>query len=146
MTMSQNKPLNEKPLILYDGVCNFCNAIVRLVLEKDDKEKFSFAPIQSKEARAALRRHNEQFASLKTIYFIEAGRTYKRSAAVFRIFAKLPFPWRVLSLFRFLPQGFTDIFYRLIARYRYTLFGKSMEVQQPFEKEKHRFLNYRNNG
>jgi predicted DCC family thiol-disulfide oxidoreductase YuxK len=138
-------PVTGKPLILYDGVCNFCNAVVKFVIEKDRQEKFSFAPIQSREARAVLRENNEAFASLKTIYLVEGSQTFKRSRAVFRIFSRLPMPWRIVAVLGYLPVPFTDLCYKLVAKYRYRLFGKSQDVQVPYEGLKHRFINFQKN-
>ena len=130
----------KAPVILYDGVCNFCNAIVNFIIRRDKKKKFLFAPIQSREARMLLRSLNEPFASLKTVYLIDDKKVYKRSSAIFKTFQKLPYPWKLFSFLSFLPISFTDFFYRLIARNRYYWFGKAGEVIKPNEAIKERFL------
>src|SRR4051812_29187915 len=98
----------QKSVILFDGVCNFCNAFVNFVRKHDKNNVFSFAPIQTKEARALLRKTNEIFINLQTVYLVENNVNYKRSRAVFRIFRKLPYPWKLISLFRILPVSITD--------------------------------------
>ncbi|HEY3227320.1 MAG TPA: DCC1-like thiol-disulfide oxidoreductase family protein, partial [Planctomycetota bacterium] len=45
----------RKHLILYDGVCALCNALVRFVLPRDRKDRFRFAPLQGETARGLLR-------------------------------------------------------------------------------------------
>lgn len=127
-------------VILYDGLCNFCSTVVKLVLKNDQLGNFKFAPLQSKEARSLLREAGIQFATLKTIYLIENNTAYKRSTAVFRIFSKLKYPLKIFSWFSFLPEFITDAGYNLIARYRYVLFGKKNEVWIPEEKFRNRFL------
>lgn len=131
----------EKPVILYDGLCNFCNAVVNFIAKRDRKKEFLFAPLQSKDARALLREHNEAFVSLKTVYLIEDGNVYKRSAAVLRMFGRLPYPWRIFSALRILPTAFTDFFYKLIAKHRYAWFGKRQDSTPVDEEVKARLLN-----
>jgi predicted DCC family thiol-disulfide oxidoreductase YuxK len=131
----------ESPVILYDGLCNFCNAVVNFVVHHDKKKEFRFAPLQSKEARALLREHNEAFVNLKTVYLVEKGEVYKRSTAVFRVFRRLDYPYKILSFFRVLPVGLTDYFYKIIAKYRYALFGKRNESTPVDEEVKARLLN-----
>jgi predicted DCC family thiol-disulfide oxidoreductase YuxK len=122
---------NPKSLVLYDGVCNFCIGTVKYLMSKDRDKVLSFAPIQSKEARLLLRQHDIAFANLKTIYFIDRGKVFKRSQAIFKIAEKLPYPWKMYSWFQVLPRFLTDFVYRTIARYRYKIFGKASEVHQP---------------
>ena len=132
---------NEGPVILYDGVCNFCNAVVNFIVKHDKKKIFRFAPLQSKDARAYLREHKEAFVSLKTVYLIEDGNVYKRSRAVFRMFRQLPYPWKMFSWLRILPVRLTDYFYKLIAKHRYTLFGQRKDATPVDEEVKARLLN-----
>jgi predicted DCC family thiol-disulfide oxidoreductase YuxK len=128
------------PVILYDGVCNFCNAVVNFIIEKDKDKIFRFAPIQSKEARMLLRSLNEQFASLQTVYLIKDKTVYKRSAAVFEMCKHLPRPYRFIAVFGYLPIALTDYIYKIIAKNRYKWFGKKEEVIKPNEAVKERFI------
>ena len=34
-------------IVLFDGVCNFCNGAVNFIIQHDDEKKFQFAPLQS---------------------------------------------------------------------------------------------------
>ena len=128
--MDKEKLISADPqlFILYDGVCNFCISIIGLVSRLDKSKSLQAVPIQSKEGRNILRLRNEKFISLKTVYFIHDKRVYKKSTAIFKIFTHLPFPWKIISWFQILPVSFTDSVYRIIARYRYSLFGKQAQV------------------
>lgn len=110
--------------VLFDGVCNFCIRVVSLIQRKDRNRILIFLAIQSVEGRKILHSYNENFISLNTIYFIENGKLYQKSKAVFRIFAHLPFPWKIISLLGGLPTSITDRVYGLIAHYRYLLAGR----------------------
>ena len=47
-------PRGGKSVILFDGVCNFCNAWVSLVLDNDPDGLFCFASMQSDAGRELL--------------------------------------------------------------------------------------------
>lgn len=134
------KTNSTKPVILFDGVCNFCNATVNFIIRHDPDKTFLFSPIQAREARALLREKNIAFINLKTVYLVDNNEVYQRSEAVFKMFQKLPYPWKLLSLLRIFPLFITDFFYKTIAKYRYSWFGKSDEVVKPDEKISERFL------
>ena len=46
--------MNEQLIILFDGVCNFCNFWVNFVLDRDKKDRFRFAALQSIEGQKIL--------------------------------------------------------------------------------------------
>ncbi len=121
----------SQQFVLYDGVCNFCEAIIRFVKKQDKKNNFVFLPIQSREARKVLRNANEIFINLKTIYLVDTLNCYKKSRAIFNIFMMLPYPWKFISWFRFLPLFFTDFIYNQVARHRYKILGQSKEIYFP---------------
>lgn len=139
-TNNNNSVPANKRIILYDGVCNFCNAVVNFVAEKDRKNNFRFAPLQSREARAILRSKDEAFVNLKTVYLVDEKGVFKRSQAIFNVFKKLPYPWKLLSAFSVLPASLTDFFYKIIAKNRYKWFGKSDTVIEPKSLVKERSL------
>lgn len=120
----QQNSTENKPIILFDGLCNFCNASVKFIIKYDKKKVFNFLALQTQEARMLLRDRKENFVNLKTIYLIDNNRVYKRSRAIFKIFQQLPYPWKILSIFSILPSNITDFFYKIIAANRYYWFGK----------------------
>lgn len=44
--------MTHSKILLFDGVCNFCDGTVQFVLKHDKKEAFSFASSNRKPARA----------------------------------------------------------------------------------------------
>ncbi len=124
----------NKSVILFDGLCNFCNAIVNFIIRHDKDKTFLFSPIQASEARAFLRERDIVFMNLNTVYLVDDKKVYQKSSAVFKVFQKLPYPWKLVSLLRIFPLFITDFFYKIIANYRYRLFGKLDHVVKPDEK------------
>ena len=113
-------------IVLYDGVCGFCNGSVRWLSERDRTARLHYAPLQGETAAVLRARHPEIPTALETIVFVEDGdRVTKESAAVFRVLRELPAPWRWIGALRpLLPRAVWDTAYRAFARRRYRWFGR----------------------
>jgi predicted DCC family thiol-disulfide oxidoreductase YuxK len=98
------------PLILFDGVCNFCNGAVNFIIQQDRKKVFRFAPLQS----GTGLRLKEQYGlpdSLDSFILVEGGKAYKRSTAGLRIYNKLPWYWKWTQVFWIVPRPLRDAVY-----------------------------------
>jgi predicted DCC family thiol-disulfide oxidoreductase YuxK len=132
--------LPHENLILFDGVCNFCNSSVRFIIRHDKKAVFKFLPIQS-----ALGREIYQSAGLdpddfQTFLVFTGGRTLVRSDAALEVARQFGDAWRLLGVFRIVPKGVRDWVYSFIARRRYYWFGRRDACMVPSESVKQRFL------
>ena len=45
--MEINELPKDKKIILFDGICNLCNASVQFVIKRDTKDVFRFVALQS---------------------------------------------------------------------------------------------------
>lgn len=129
---------NEYPIILFDGVCNLCNASVRFILKYEKDEVFRFGTLQSETAQKIL----EKFKPIKiynSVIFIENGMLYQESRAALKIARRLKYFW-LLHYLIYLPNWFRDPFYKLIAKNRYSWFGKKDQCMIPDENLKKRFI------
>src|SRR3954468_24805683 len=97
-------PGHEARVVLYDGLCGFCDASVQFLLDHDRDGLFQFAPLQGESAAALLAGHPEVPGDLDSIVLVEGGEATWHSTAIFRICARLPWPWRALSWLRILPR------------------------------------------
>lgn len=136
--MSNNHNIKH-PVILFDGVCNLCNGFVNLLIRLDKKALFRFLPLQSPTAKNYTTIISGQ-NDLSSVILVEANRTTTKSDAVLRISTYLPWPWRALKFFRFLPRKFRDTIYDFIARNRYNWFGKKDSCMIPAPEVMKRFL------
>ncbi len=128
-------------IILFDGVCNFCNYWVNFILERDNNNQFKFAAIQSLRGKELLEKFNLPTDRFDSFILISNDKIFKKSAAAFEIAECLDNGWfRVFRSFRHLPTTFNDFVYDLIANNRYKLFGKKDICRVPTESEKSRFL------
>ncbi len=127
-------------IVLYDGVCGFCNGIVQWLLRVDRDRSFTFAPLQGETAAELRAAHPEIPVDLDTMVYVEDGLVYLRSRAFFQAARHLPAPW---SWFRFsavLPGFLTDGAYNLVAASRYRIFGKYDACKIPSPEQRARFL------
>ena len=130
----------KKAIILFDGVCNLCNASVQFILKYDDKNQFLFAPLQSDAGRKLLLQFNVENINLMSIVLIEDDKVYEKSTAVLRIGKKLRTPWNFLYLFIIIPKAMRDYIYYLIAKNRYKWFGKKDTCLPVSSEYKNRFI------
>ena len=133
--------ITDKDIILFDGVCNLCNGAVNFVLDRDPKEQFFFASLQSPTATALLKKRSYDDTALKSIIVITSnGKLLTKSDAALYIAGKLQGGWKLISVFRIIPAIIRDFIYDIIARYRYTLFGKRDQCRIPTPELRQRFL------
>lgn len=126
-------------VVLFDGVCNVCNAAVNFIIDRDREGKFQFASLQSDAGRRLCRAHGlpEEF---DTIALIDGGEAYTRSAAVLRIAKGLDGIWPLLFSLVVLPRPLRDRAYRYFAAHRYAWFGKLEACRVPTADIRRRFL------
>lgn len=130
----------ERRLVLFDGVCTFCNWAVLFIVDRDPKERFVFAPLQSDLGRRTLKEHACD-PQIDSVVLVEAGRTYTRSTAALRIARALRWPWPIFFyLFILVPRVLRDLAYRYFARHRYQWFGKSDQCRIPTPELRRRIL------
>jgi predicted DCC family thiol-disulfide oxidoreductase YuxK len=132
--------LASKPIILFDGVCNYCNSIVNFIIRQDRHAKFVFAPLQSKPGQQLFQQHNLPSADFDSFVLIDNQKTYLRSSASLHVFKKLPWYWQWTQIFWIVPRPVRDAVYNLVARNRYKWFGKKESCMIPTPEVKARFL------
>lgn len=130
-----------QPIILFDGVCNFCNNAVNFVIERDPKSIFKFATIQSSVAQQILKSYNLDNAEMNSFVLIENDKIYIRSTAALRVCRRLNGLWPLMYGFIIVPKLFRNGIYNWIAKNRYTWFGKKEVCMVPSPDVTARFLN-----
>ncbi|QLG63225.1 thiol-disulfide oxidoreductase DCC family protein [Halorarum salinum] len=130
---------SEHPVLLFDGVCNLCNGIVRFVVRFDDAGTFRFAPLQSAVGRALLERHGIDAGEFDSFVLVEGDEAYEKSTAALRVARGLDGPWPLFRPLLFLPERLRDATYDLVAANRYRVFGRTDECQLPPPELRERF-------
>jgi predicted DCC family thiol-disulfide oxidoreductase YuxK len=133
----------DGPILLFDGVCNLCNAAVRFVIRFDAAARFQFAPLQSAVGQALLERHGLATADFDSVVLIEDGDYATKSTAALRVARQLDGPWPLLYPLIVLPERVRDRAYDVVADYRYRLFGRKDECPVPDPEIRERFADRR---
>lgn len=131
--------MQENPIVLFDGVCNYCNAMVNFAIRHDKKAIIKFAPLQS-EAGKMLREKYQVDPGIDSVILIDNDKVYTYSDAALRITKYLRWPSKSLYAFMMVPKFIRQPFYRWVARNRYKWFGKKEVCMVPGPGVRARFL------
>jgi predicted DCC family thiol-disulfide oxidoreductase YuxK len=129
----------DKLIVLFDGVCNFCNAWVKLIIRHDKKDKFRFVPLQS-ETGSQLQFQLPVLNSEESVVLIDNGKVYYSADAGLKILYHLGGWWKSVTVLYLLPKSLRYAVYSFIARNRYKWFGKRNSCMVPDEKIKSKFI------
>ncbi len=93
-------------IILFDGVCNFCNFWVNFIIDRDKDDIFKFAALQSEAGQKLLNKFNLKAEDFDTFILIDGEIYFTKSTAALNIARKLNYPVKVLYYFIFIPKFF----------------------------------------
>ena len=130
----------DRPVLLFDGVCNLCNATIRAIVRLDHDGEILFAPLQSDVATELLSRAGLDTDYFESVVLIDDGETYTKSDAIIRVCEKLDGPLPLVGPLRHLPKGLRDTAYDMVGEYRYRIFGRKDECPVPPEHIRQRFV------
>jgi len=145
MTDEERSAIKGRALLLYDGVCALCNGVVQFLMKRDRLDSFRYAPLQSRLGREMLARFDiHSFPDgvvLLTDALTQEERLYQRSDAVAAAMMLLSRPWQLAGkVLRLIPRRLRDWGYRLVARFRYRLFGRYDTCPIPPPEQRNRLL------
>ena len=135
------------PILLYDGSCGLCAQSVQFVLRHEARShRLKFATLQGPHGAAALR-SNPELVQVDSVVWLEpsadgsAPRVLVRSEAVLAVLRHLGGKWALLAgIGRLVPRISRDALYRVVARYRYRVFGRDQSCLLPSPEQRARFL------
>lgn len=116
------------PVLLFDGDCGLCVALVRLLLRSDRRGSLRFAALQGAHGQAALRKRGLPTADFDSLVYLPEGNegpALLRTDGALAVLAELGGAWgRVAAAGRRVPAPWRDAAYRAVARLRYAIFGR----------------------
>ncbi|MEM7163347.1 MAG: DCC1-like thiol-disulfide oxidoreductase family protein [Bacteroidota bacterium] len=130
--------LPQKPVVLFDGHCVLCNKSVFYILKYEKTPHYYFASLQSELGQQLIKEFSLQ--DFDSILLFEQGEIYTESKAIFNILENMSFPISLLKVFSILPLSLNNFLYKIIAKWRYKIFGQYETCMIPDEKHKSRFL------
>lgn len=128
------------PIVVFDGVCNFCSSTVQFILKNDVAGRIRFTPFQSPLGRSLVESHSLDPNDVDSLLFVCGDNAFVRSDAALEIARDLSWRWRWLRVFRIVPRVLRDAVYNVIARNRYRWFGKHESCFIPTKEIRDRFL------
>jgi predicted DCC family thiol-disulfide oxidoreductase YuxK len=129
---------DKRPVILFDGVCNFCNAYVNTIIDMDPNAQFRFASLQSKVGQALLVYKGKKPTDMSSIILAEKDIYYTKSDAVLRVAQKLPNLKgieKVASFGLIFPRFLRDLVYGVVSKNRLKLMGERDQCRMVFDDE-----------
>lgn len=136
----QNLPQHKK-IILFDGLCNLCDASVQFIIKRDTKDVFRFVSLQSDLGQELLQQLPISTQKIDSIILYESDKTYYyKSEAVFEIVKSIGGVFYCLLIFKWLPTAVTNTIYDYIAKNRYRWFGKKEHCLVPTKDLQSKFL------
>jgi predicted DCC family thiol-disulfide oxidoreductase YuxK len=132
--------MGGQAIVLFDGVCTMCNALVQFVIARDPAAHFCFAALGSEAARRVLSECGGSDSLPDGMALVEDGRLYTRSTAALRVARWLRFPWPLVYASIVVPRQLRNMAYDLIARHRYQWFGKRDACMVPTPELQKRFI------
>jgi predicted DCC family thiol-disulfide oxidoreductase YuxK len=130
----------DNPVVLFDGVCNFCNRWVNFAIRHDRKGRLRFSPLQGDRAAALLVNSYTGTEGNQTVILVDKEKIYTKSTAVLRITRYLDGGWKMFYGLLIIPRFLRDPLYNWVARKRYAWFGRKDTCMIPTPKQRERFL------
>ena len=135
-----NTQIAYQSVILFDGVCNLCNAVVQFIIKKDKKKLFRFASLQSPFGQQVLQQNNLSSSDLNSFILLQNDKLYTKSTGALRVAKQLSGLWPLLYSFILVPPFIRNGVYNWVARNRYKWFGKQESCWLPTPDLKSRFI------
>ena len=132
--------MTDNPIILFDGVCNFCNAAVNFTIKRDKQNKIRFAALQSDAGRQLVQQYGLPADDMRSFLFIENEKVYNRSTAALKVCRYLTGLWPLCYGLMIVPALIRNGVYDWIAKNRYKWFGERQECMIPTPEVRARFL------
>ena len=145
--VTKTPEFDHHPVLLFDGECGLCNRVVRLLLQIDRRGRLRFASLQGPAAQAYLLAHHLPTRDFSTLVFVPDWERRDRPDFSLRtdgVVAALRAcggigAW-LGALLSAVPAAWRDGGYRLVARWRFHLFGPWRQCPLPKPEWKARFF------
>lgn len=127
----------HKYIVFFDGECGVCNFWVQWILERDKKDQFMFASLQSDFGQNFLSERGLEAKVFNTLYLWKPRQYYMiKSRAILQIASVLGGIYTLSGIGKILPTTFSDIFYDMISRNRMKLANQKCYLPTPQQRKK----------
>ncbi|MGU3376172.1 thiol-disulfide oxidoreductase DCC family protein [Chryseobacterium sp. M5A1_1a] len=127
----------NKHIVFFDGDCGVCNFWVQWILERDKKDKFMFASLQSDFGQEFLFERGLETTEFNTMYLWKPKQYYLiKSRAVLQIANLLGGVYKLSTLGKIMPVFLSDKMYDVISRNRMKLANQKCYLPDQHQKKK----------
>ena len=131
----------DKQLILFDGICNFCNKSILMIIKHDTKDKFVFASLQSDIGKEITNYLGIDISTIDSIILYKPSIAYYiKSTAAIKIMNQFNGLWKTSYFLWIFPEFIRNKVYDFIAKNRYKWFGKKEACMIPTIEIRAKFL------
>ncbi|AKK71783.1 thiol-disulfide oxidoreductase [Chryseobacterium sp. P1-3] len=127
----------NKHIVFFDGNCGVCNFWVQWILERDKKDKFMFASLQSGFGQQFLSERGLETKVFNTLYLWKPHQYYLiKSKAVLEIANMLGGIYRLSIIGKIIPAFLSDQLYDIISKNRMKLANQKCFLPDEHQKKK----------
>lgn len=127
-------------IVLFDGVCNFCDSSVQFIIRKERKPILKFASLQSPTGQSLLKKFNLDPTKIDSVVFVSGEKVYLKSTAALYLVKRLKGLYPLLFGFIIVPPFIRNAVYDWVARNRYKWYGKKDVCMIPTPEIRARFV------
>lgn len=131
-------PDDHTYILLFDGVCNLCNGIVKFIIKRDPAKKIRFAALQSDVGKALLEKSG--LGDMQTLVLIHGDKYYIKSSAALHVLKELGGIWKICYALIIIPRPIRDLVYDVVSKTRYRVFGRRNTCMVPAPGVRDRFI------
>ena len=130
-----------KHIIIYDGECNYCDAIVQFLIRVDKKNEFKFAHISSQAGSKMLNKFGIDSNLHDSFIYVKDQEYYMYSDGAGQVLLQLGGVYALMGkILLAIPLTIRDAIYKWVARNRYKLFGHKQSCDIPSQSILDKFL------
>jgi len=128
------------PVLIFDGVCNLCEALVIFIIKRDKGAVFRFATAQSETGQRLQKQYGVDAIGDTTMILLKDDHIFVQSDAAIQVAKQLDGPWKLLAVLAVIPRPLRDACYRWIGNNRYKWFGSKSHCLMPTRELEARFI------
>ncbi len=127
----------DKHIVFFDGDCGVCNFWVQWILERDKKDRFMFASLQSDFGQQFLSERGLNTKVFNTMYLWKPQQYYlEKSRAVLKIADMLGGIYKLSAIGKIMPKFLSDKVYDKVSENRMKLANQKCYLPTPKERKK----------
>lgn len=133
--------IDNKKIVLFDGVCNLCNSVIQFIIREDKEDVFRFTALQSDLGIRLLKERNINTEEIDSFILIEPDIAYYiKSDAALQVGKSLKKYRTLSSILILFPRGLRNFVYDFVSKNRYKWYGKKEACMIPSPEVKKKFL------